>query len=106
MSKVIGLLIIAAVGLLGYVLYNYYQTMEEDKKSKKPVETEINVWELGQMPRGFEESLKQAESLGTKAFGDWVKTHGPHVPEPRRSWIELDYVVMIATEKPAEAKKL
>jgi hypothetical protein len=58
------------------------------------------------MPDDLRKSYDIAKGNGPVALGKWLKSVGDRVDDPRRAWIELDYVVGIAQEDPQEAKRV
>jgi hypothetical protein len=58
------------------------------------------------MPPGLEPSYAAAEKNGAAGVRNWLKINGARVEDPRRAWIELDYVVLVAHDDPVEAKKV
>jgi hypothetical protein len=102
MSKIIGGLILLGVGLLGYVIYNYYQSIEE----KKQVREELVVTAIPDLDYRLQDSYEKAKAKGSKGLGEWLKLYNAGVPEPRKSWNELDYVVLLASDNPKAAKEL
>lgn len=68
--------------------------------------SEIVPEQLAGMPVNWEEAYKKATNGGAKTWGAWLSVAGQRVQDPRRAWIELDYMVMISKEDPQEAKKI
>ena len=62
--------------------------------------------QLAGMPAGLEPSLQAAQTAGAPGLKNWMKQYGRSVGDPRLAWIELDYVVLVARDDPAEARRL
>jgi hypothetical protein len=61
---------------------------------------------LSGMPGELEQSYTAAEKNGATGIRNWLKAYGPKIQDPRKAWIELDYVVAVSSEDPLEAKKV
>ena len=58
------------------------------------------------LPATLEASLSAAEKQGAAGLRDWLRNYRQHVRDPRLAAIELDYVVLISRQDPAEAKRI
>jgi hypothetical protein len=106
-----GLITIAIVAILAlgaWQIYEYWEKMQDQKQevAKQAAPSEVNPDSLPGLPDGWGQSLQTAEQGGADTLGKWLKTYGPSVHDPRKAWIELDYVVMISRENPQEAKRI
>lgn len=100
--------IVAVVALGGYQLFEYWDKVQDEKLAaeKQAATSQVNPDALPGLPQGWDTSLRTAEQQGATALGAWLKTYGAKVQDPRKAWIELDYVVMITRDNPQEAKRL
>lgn len=107
-TKLIAALIILAVLYGGWELFFYWEKVknEEVVHQKQAAAAAVVGDQLPGMPWELNASLKTAEDHGPVALGNWLKTYGRSIQDPRKAWIELDYVVLISRENPAEAKRL
>lgn len=107
-TKLIAALVIALVLFGGYELVQYYATFQNEKaaREKEAAAKIVNGDSLPGMPYELQQSLAAAQSAGPKAFSNWLATYGRSVQDPRLAWIQLDYVVAISHDNPAEAKKV
>ncbi|MFM2295869.1 MAG: hypothetical protein RLZZ350_2282 [Verrucomicrobiota bacterium] len=112
-GTIAGILLLVAV--LGWRLFEYWS--EIDANGDRGTTHEVSVVTPGYDARTLagmppatastlEGSLAKAQSSGPAALREWIKACRPMVNDPRMAWIELDYVVMVARENPAEAKKV
>ncbi len=109
MTKVlIAIVIIAVVALGGYQLFEYWDKVQNEKveAQKQAASSVVNPDSLPGLPEPWRASLNNAEQQGPTALGNWLKTYGAKVQDPRKAWIELDYVVMITRDNPQEAKRI
>lgn len=110
MSKLIGVLIIAALLLGGYFLFNYYKSVEENQKNPVSSESapavEVDPFSLAGVPPQLQDSLRSAETGGARALKEWLDRWGNKIQDPRKAWIQLDYVVLLAKDDPNAARKL
>jgi hypothetical protein len=100
--------VIAVVALIGWQLFEYWEKVQDEKlaEEKQAAASVVNPNALPGLPNGWDTSLTAAQQGGASALGNWLKIYGPKVQDPRKAWIELDYVVMITRDKPQEAKRL
>ncbi|HEY0455697.1 MAG TPA: hypothetical protein VGE41_04940 [Verrucomicrobiae bacterium] len=107
MKALISILIILGVAIGGYKLYEYWNTVQEEKAAAERVPT-ISDDQVGRMPWELEESLREAKKKGPSAFKNWITKFekSPKVPEDRMASIQLEYVVMTAQTDPIEAKRM
>jgi hypothetical protein len=108
MSKVIGVIILVVVIYGGYELWELWDKYNtgQDLKEQEAKQGQIIPEQLAGMPGGLEQTYQMAQKNGATGVRNWLKAYGARVNDPRRAWIELDYVVLIAREDPVEAKKV
>lgn len=104
----ITVLVIAVVAFGAWKIFDYWQKVDAEKatQQKEAAATVVNGDSLAGLPSGWDTSLNKAEQGGADALGSWLKTYGNGVQDPRKAWIQLDYVVMITRDNPGEAKRL
>jgi hypothetical protein len=108
MKYLIGIVIVAVLGFVGYKVWDYWTQTDADKAAAGPNRAEVRGEMLQGLPYQLEPRLREAQSKGPdalKEFIDQIKK-SPLVKDPRLAWIELDYVVLIAAKNPAEAKRI
>jgi hypothetical protein len=108
MTKLIAAAVIIAVLFGGWHLFLYWEKVknEEETQRKEEVSRQIVPEQLLGMPQSLEASLRAAQGQGASAMRNWLKTYSAAVADPRKAWIELDFVVMVAREDPAEARRV
>lgn len=108
MTKLIAVLMLAAVLWGGWQLFFYWEKVQNNQETeKKQAASAMLIGEgLSGMPYQLETSLQDAKRQGVRAFGKWLKTYGPAIQDPRKAWIQLDYCVMLSEQDPAEARRL
>jgi hypothetical protein len=108
MTKLITVLIIAAVLFGIWELWVYYDKVDHEKESdqKQAAAQVIRGEQLSGMPYKLEQSLQTAMSHGATGLKGWLAAYGPRIQDPRKAWIELDYCVLIARDNPAEARRI
>lgn len=112
-KSIIGIAMAALLIFGGWKLWQLWDKYNHDKDLQQQAETAANnvvPEQLAGMPPGWEAAFDKANNAA-KA-GDitmlraWLKAHGQEVDDPRRAWIELDYMVMISKTDPQEAKAI
>lgn len=58
------------------------------------------------MPDNFEPALAAAQKGGPAVFKAWIAKYRSFIADPRLADIELDYVVSVGRQDPAEAKRV
>jgi len=108
MTRLIGAFIIILVIVAGWKLVVYYQRYGEESELQKRAETgaDIQPERLEGLPYALNQSLGLAQKNGPAAFREWLKTYSPHLKDPRKAWIELDYCVAIIRDDPNEARRV
>ncbi len=108
MSKIIGILIIVLVVYGCYEIYVVWDNIDHDRdvKAKEAAANQVRGDQLPGMPDGLQPTYEMAQKNGAAGIRKWLKAYGAKVQDPRRAWIELDYVVEVSHEDPVEAKKV
>ena len=107
-TKLITVFILVAALFVGWRLWLYYDEVQRNEESARRQEaaTAVIPANLPGVPYGLESSLEAAQTGGGEVLGNWLKTYGPSLQDPRKAWIELDYVLLLSRENPAEARRL
>jgi len=107
MTKAISVLIIVLVIYGGWKLFFYWEQVKEEKENSQKAAAAAAVVpeQLPGMPAGLEPTLQAAQQAGAPGLKNWLRQYDRVVGDPRRAWIELDYVVLVARDDPAEARR-
>jgi hypothetical protein len=107
-TKLIAVGLIALVCFGGYRLFLYYEQVENQKveEQKAAVAAQVVGNNLEGVPQALESSLQAAQGQGIAGLRNWLKTYSHAIQDPRKAWLELDYVVMLGRENPAEARRI
>jgi hypothetical protein len=108
MKYLIGILVLAVAGFVGYKVWEYWTQTDTDKPAAGQNTAEVRPEALQGLPYQLEQPLRDAQQKGPDAYKEFIDKikNSPLVKDPRLAWIELDYVVMIAGKNPAEAKRV
>ena len=108
MTKIITAVIIIAELYGGWHLFLYWESVknEEEVQKKELAQAAVAGDSLPGLPYQLEASLQTARQQGAAALGAWLKNNSANIQDPRKAWIELDYVLLLARENPAEAKRV
>ena len=110
MKLLISILIVLAVGIGGYKLWEHWNQVKERRllEQRAAKGAEINPETLSGLPYQLAPRLVEAQKAGPTALKNFIDAckRYPDVKDPRLAWIELDYVVMISGTDPVEAKKI
>ncbi len=109
MRKLIGLALILAAFWGCKELYKYWEQVRarketEDRGGAPTVAVAPTV--LPGLPTNLETSLQAAQKQGAASLKNWLKLYRPYVSDPRLAAIELDYIVLISSSNPQEARQL
>lgn len=108
-KTIIGIVIAVAVIFVGWLMFKEWKkfdTGNDLKEQESAAALVVNPQALPGMPNGLEQSYSAAQTAGVTGIRNWLKMYGDSVQDPRRAWIELDYMVLIARMDPVEAKKI
>jgi hypothetical protein len=102
------IVVVVVVGLGGWQLFEYWQKVqdEKDNEAKNAAAAVVNPDTLPGLPYGYDASLHAAQQQGVDALGNWLKLYGPNVQDPRKAWLQLDYVLLLTRQNPQEAKRI
>ena len=108
MTKLISILIIVVVLYGCWHLFLYWEDVKNQKETQKKeaAAAQVNGDQLPGMPYALDRSLEAAKKDGAAGLRKWLKTYGPSIQDPRKAWIELDYVVAVARDDPNEARRV
>jgi hypothetical protein len=100
--------IVIAVALGAWQLFDYWEKIsdEKDTQQKNAASAVVNPQSLQGLPQGYEASLEAAQQQGGAALGNWLKVYGSAIQDPRKAWIQLDYVLLITRDNPKEATRI
>ena len=109
MKVLISILIIFGVIFGVWKGYDYWDRVntEKEQSERKASGADIVPNDLPGMPYQIAERYRDASQKGSaamKAFLD-AFAKAPSFQDPRKAWIELDYIVAITSSDPIEAKK-
>jgi hypothetical protein len=107
MTKVIAALMVVGVLYAGWELFFYWERVQNDRETEQKAQSAVvNPQSLPGMPYTLEGALSAAQSQGTEALANFIKTYSADLKDPRKAWIQLDYCQMLSREDTEDAKKL
>jgi len=109
MKAIISIILVAALAFGGWKFYEFYQKYKTDQDLKEQQDaavTQVDPAQLAGMPQQWESQYKNSTNSGIKTWAAWMKLYAQRVGDPRRAWIELDYMVRISSDDPQEAKQI
>ena len=112
MRQFLALLLIIGAIWGGNQLYNYWETVRAKKETEDrggappPATAPAASTVLPGLPANLEASLQAAQKQGVAGLKNWLNLYRPYVSDPRRAAIELDYMVLISSTNPQEARRL
>ena len=112
MRQFIGILLIIGAIWGCRELYRYWENVKARKEAEDraggPTTTAVAATPtaLPGLPANLESSLQAAQKQGATGLKNWLKLYHPYVSDPRLAAIELDYIVLISSSNPQEARQL
>ena len=112
MRQLIGILLILGAIWGCKELYRYWEEVKarkeaEDRGGRPPPTSDVATpTALPGLPANLEPSLQAAQKQGAAGLKNWLKLYRPYVSDPRLAAIELDYIVLISSSNPQEARQL
>ncbi len=108
MRVLVGILIVLVLCVGGWKVWEHWQKVSEQQEGGPRLEprVEIRPDSLQGLPYQLVSQLTEAQQRGPQTMKQFIETWRGSMKDPRLAWIELDYVNMIATSDPLEAKKI
>ena len=112
MRQFLAVLLIVGAIWGGKQLYNYWETVKAKKETEDrggappPATAPAASTVLPGLPANLEASLQAAQKQGVAGLKNWLNLYRPYVSDPRLAAIELDYIVLISSTNPQEARRL
>jgi hypothetical protein len=108
MRVLIGILIAILVCIGGWRIWKHWQKVSAQEEGAPRLETvELKPYEIPGLASPLEYRLTEATEKGPKTLKQFIDTwRGTSLKDPRLAWAELDYVTLIASSDPLEAKKI
>ena len=111
MRQLIGLLLIIGALWGCQQLFHYWERVKarkeaEDRGGAPPPASVAGTAALPGLPANLEPSFQAAQKQGVAGLKNWLKLYRPYLSDPRLAAIELDYVVLISSSNPTEARQL
>ena len=110
MKILISILIVLGIGVVGYKIWDQWNLVQEQAVAdrKAAAGADINPELLDGLPHQLQSKAREAKEAGPETFKRFLEgcKRFPDVKDPRLAWMELDYVVMISSSDPIEAKKI
>jgi hypothetical protein len=112
MRKLLGLVLILAALWGCKELYKYWEQVKARKETEDrggappPAVVAVAPTVLPGLPANLETSLQAAQKQGAASLKNWLKLYRPYMSDPRLAAVELDYIVLISSSNPQEARQL
>jgi hypothetical protein len=109
MKALIAIAIIVAAAFGGWQIYSYWVEVRGKEKAKEQaveVQQAPSGDQLPGMTPTLEPQLQVAQRQGAAGLRQFLTRFGKTISDPRLASIQLDYVVLVAREDPAEAKRV
>src|SRR5204862_3669412 len=112
MRQFLALLLIIGAIWGGKQLFNYWETVKAKKETEDrggappPVTAPAAAAVLPGVPANLEAPLQAAQKQGAVGLKNWLHLYRPYVGDPRLAAIELDYIVLISSTNPQEARRI
>jgi hypothetical protein len=109
MKIVIALVVVIAVLAGAYKIWEYWDQVSHNQdiaEQQAQADRNVNPDSLQGMPEDLHKSYDIVKDKGPAALGNWLKAYQSRLEDPRKAWIQLDYVVEIAATDPQEAKRV
>jgi len=106
MKVLISIAIIAAALFLGWKLLEQWDAANKEKEAAAKVVVPAASTALAGMRDSLETALSDAQRKGAAGLRDFLARNSKYIKDPKLGAIELDYVVLVAKDNPAEARKV
>ena len=112
MRQLIGLVLIIAALWGCKELYRYWEEVKTRKETQDrgggppPFTASAAPTALPGVPANLESSLQAAQRQGAAGLKNWLKLYRPYLSDPRLASLELDYIVLISSSNPQDARQV
>lgn len=110
MKVLLSILIVLAIVVGGWKIWDHWNKVREQQEAGLRLEETVDLRpeSIPGLPYQLESKLAEARQRGPGTFKQFIDAWkgSPEVKDPRLAWIELDYVTMIASTDPVEAKRI
>ena len=107
LKVVVGLISVVGLSLGAGHFYQDWGTVNDKTPSRNRGRAgEVNGEHLPGLPPQLAGPVQTAEHGGTAAMKEFLSAHAKEIKDPRRAWIELDYVVLAGANDPGEARRV
>ena len=106
MTRIYTILLIALLSWMVFRFLNYYQRVEKGGAAEVGF-VEVNGDSLPGLAQNLAASYLAARD-NVALFRRWLADHenSPGLVDPRKAWIQLDYIILVARDNPTEARRL
>jgi hypothetical protein len=102
MKPFIVIFIVVGIAFGGWKIWEYWKVKEsEEMRQNNPAPKQLQG-----MPPQLEDPLAKAQAGGAKSLKAWLDAYGKSIQDPRLASIQLDYVLLVARDDPAEARRV
>lgn len=109
MKALISILIVLIVILGAFKLWDYWEkvSQEQEQNQKAADGSDVDPNRLRGMEWDVEPIYAEARQKGPVEIGKFLERFdkSPKLKDPRKAWIELDYIVSITSSDPVAAKR-
>jgi len=102
MKPFIVIFIVVGIAFGGWKIWEYWKAKEAEELRQ----TQIPPKQLSGMPQQLEDSLAKDHAGGAKTLKAWLDAYGKSLQDPRLASIQLDYVLLVGRDDPAEARRV
>lgn len=92
-----------------FEIWEYWDQVSHDRDleaAQRAKAVQVDEGSLGGMPQNLEKSYQAVKGQSIAQRRLWMRQYLQMVADPRRAWIELDFMRDIARDEPAEARKI
>lgn len=105
MRQFLTVVLVVVLVWLGLKFSNYAQKKIGDPPAQTEGSDAPAPGKLRGLPASFEPGYEAAKREGAEGVRKWLSQHQNDLQEPRRTDIELDYVLLVGHSNAAEAKR-
>jgi hypothetical protein len=106
MRHVLTVLLVAVVLWLGWKFNHYAKARIRSKPAAEEGSEAAAAGKMRGMAAALEPAYEDAKRGGGENLWKWIEQHRADLRDPRLADIELDYVVLVGSSNPAEARRV
>ena len=106
LKQILTVIFIAIAVYVGIKFSAYFQKRLQEAEQKTEGPPLYAPGKLPGLPAELEPAYEEAKAHGLDGLREFLRQHRPEIEDPRLADIQMDYVVLVGRDNPAEARRV